>query len=240
MVQCSPADIKKPRRPRVWACTLFSGTFTAIQQHTRIRQRATHADCMHHSDCLGDKSYDLHCFAHKMNICCLTSIWRQTYARVYWHSLTHKHAKRRRSLAPLLVTCNYVAMMSLIFCTGWKLRNVKQLASTGKCLAVWNINVLICERWQKGKYFPYNFPLPLMFTFTELSLKENWLTECFAGWLSPDGHVRSRLAGWQANGPALGPWLDGEEKEEKKINNGGRKGMIGLSVVKGIDGFRSE
>ncbi len=34
MVQCSPADIKKPRRPSGWDCTLFSATFTVIQQHT--------------------------------------------------------------------------------------------------------------------------------------------------------------------------------------------------------------
>lgn len=168
---------------------------------------------MHHSDCLGDKSYDLHCFAHKMNICCLTSIWRQTYARVYWHSLTHKHAKRRRSLAPLLVTCNYVAMMSLIFCTGWKLCNVKQLASTGKCLAVWNINVLICERWQKGKYFSIQLPSPANvylhrvesegkltdWVFRRLT-QPWWTCQIQVSWLTGQWTGPGALTGWRGKG----------------------------------------
>lgn len=40
-----------------------------------------------------------------MNIC-----WRTPT-----HAPAHKHPRRQRRLAPLLVTCNYVAMMSLIF-----------------------------------------------------------------------------------------------------------------------------
>ena len=117
---------------------------------------------------------------HTLNICWYTSIWTWTgaHTRVLPHSFPHKDAQRRSSLVPLLVTCNYVAMMSLIFCIGWKLRNAERLESTGKCLAVWNTNMLICEQWLKGKCFSMH--PPLMLTSIKLRLKgrlTDWLTD---------------------------------------------------------------
>lgn len=92
MVQCSPADIKKPRRPTAWECTLFSTTFTVIQQHTQIHQRPMHAGCKYHSNSLGDESHDLYCFTYIMNICWCTSIWTQEYTHVLLHTSMHKGA----------------------------------------------------------------------------------------------------------------------------------------------------
>lgn len=139
----------------------------------------------------------------------------RAHTRVLPCSLPHKHTQRRSSLVPLLVTCNYVAMMSLIFCIGWKLRNAERLESAGKCLAVWNTNMLICEQWLKGKCFSMQPPPPLqlMLTSTELRLKgrlTDWLTGWLTGWFSPDGHVGS----WLPDRPIYRPW--GPEWTERK------------------------
>lgn len=107
-------------------------------------------------------------------------------------------------------------MMSLIFCIGWKRRDAEWLESAGKCLAVWNTNMLICEQRLKGKCFSMHPPL-LMFTSTESRLKGR-LAGWLAGWLSPDGHVGSWLPDSPMDRPR-GPRTDREQDEEEKINN---------------------
>lgn len=182
--------------------------------------------CNYHSNCSGDESHDLRGFTHITNIWWRTSIWWQPCILMFGHTQARQ---RLRTLVPLLVTCNYVAMMSLIFCTGWRLHDAKRLESAGKCLAVWNTNMLICEQWLKGKCFsmppPPNPPQPplLMFTSTELRLKER-PTEWVSGRLTQPWRTCWILAVWQADRPAPEPWVD---REEGKIK-GGRIGTITL------------
>lgn len=162
-----------------------------------------HADREYHSHCPGDESHDLCCFAPIMNICWCTSMWAQMH-RALPRTLTHKHAQRHRRLVPLLVTCNYVAMMSLIFCIGWKRRDAEWLESAGKCLAVWNTNMLICEQWLKGKCFSMPPPANVYLNRVETERKAGWLT----GRLTQPWWTRRILAARQASGPALGPQVD--------------------------------
>lgn len=130
--------------------------------------------------------------------------------------LTHKHAQRHRSLVPLLVTCNYVAMMSLIFCIGWKLHDAERLESAGKCLAVWNTNMLICEQRLKEKCFSMQTPPAYVYLHrVETEGKTKWATEWVAGWVSPDGHVGS----WPPDRPIDRPrgpeWTERRRRKRK-------------------------
>ena len=139
--------------------TLFSANFTVLES----------CACKYHSNSCGDNSHDLSLF-YTHNEHMLVFEHKFTFTGVHPRCFTHRRAQRSWSLVPLLVTCNYVAMMSLISCIGWKLRNAERLESAGKCLAVRNTNTLICEQWLKGKCFSMHPPL-LMFTSAELRLK---------------------------------------------------------------------
>lgn len=125
---------------------------------------------------------------------------------------------------PLLVTCNYVAMMSLIFCIGWKLRDAERLESAGKCLAVWNTNMLICEQWLKGKCFFHSTPPANVYLHrVETEWKTDRPTDWLSGRLTQPWRTCRILAAWQADRPAPGPWVEREEEEEEKINKRRKK-----------------
>lgn len=158
-----------------------------------------------------------------MNICWCASIWIQTRTRAHKYSHILLHSRMHRSLVPLLVTCNYVAMMSLIFCIGWKLPDAERLESTGKCRAGWNTNMLICEHWLKGKCFsmhPRCWCLPPQgWNWREdrptdwlSDWLNDWVSEWLAGWLSPDRHVGSWLPDKPIDRPRGPEWTERKRK----------------------------
>lgn len=108
-----------------------------------------HADCNYHSECLGR--------GDRVGVNpVISNVLTYVGEPVFDHKeKSHVPSQTSSPMAPesLPVTCNYVAMMSSIFCTGRELHDAERLESAGKCLVVWNTNMLICEQWVKGKCF---------------------------------------------------------------------------------------
>lgn len=96
--------------------------------------------------------------------------------------------------------------------------NAEWLESAGKCLAVWNTNVLVSERQLRRR----RSLLPMFISTARrqdgpADWLAGWLAEWVAGWTSRDGHVRSELSqSWACRGLLL-DW------EGKKIRYRGKK-----------------
>lgn len=90
--------------------------------------------------------------------------------------------------------------------------NAEWLESAGKCLAVWNTNVLVSERQLRRR----RSLLPMFISTARrqdgpADWLAGWLAEWVAGWISRDGHVRSELS--HSPEPAGGSCWTGRERK---------------------------
>lgn len=128
-----PQDIKKPRRPWGWECTLFSSTFAAIRQRARIHQRAMHAGLEYQSNGSGDELHDLHCFTPIMNMCWCTSIWEQMHTALP-RVLTDKPALEARASAGNMQLCGYDVIDFLHWLEAARCRVIRERWKVPRCV----------------------------------------------------------------------------------------------------------
>lgn len=143
------------------------------------------------------------------------------------HFLLHTSTHRHWSLVSLLVTCNYVAMMSLIFCIGWKPPDAERLGELESAALCGILIRSFARHWLNGKCFSLLSPCLCLPPQSETEGKtgrltsrseraDDWQADSALTDTSDPGCLTSREIG---PGALSGQRGRGENKQEGTLRN---------------------